>query len=422
MKKLFVIHRIDNIKKEEKQEIFRCNTRKDAENNYPTLKLSETKINISNSLPTTTTNSSADSRKYSLNLLSPEPNSSFNLNPSTNSNSNINDLNEQNKFLGKKIKLDFDEIKDNLENIENDLIQSMENSINEKTEKNNFYNLDSSEIIKKNKKHKETKPFLNEGRWSTEEHTKFIEGLVEFGKNWKDVQKYVGTRTTAQARSHAQKFFLKLKMIKNPILNIDFTNNNIKNLSDVIEEIKQKNENNEDEKKFIINTLKSLSDTISNETNEINKKRIKKTKFNLERKKTVNEINTEKTELLNENKTFSEKIELNEEKPEEIKIIEETKKEMENNNIIIDNTINNINNINKNDIVEENIKKDETINFIEKYDEFQINKRLIIDDGIAFFPDNNNNDCFYCNNISLRIKEYYYNKNFESIINKNFFS
>ena len=132
MKKLFVIHRIDNIKKEEKQEIFRCNTRKDAENNYPTLKLSETKINISNSLPTTTTNSSADSRKYSLNLLSPEPNSSFNLNPSTNSNSNINDLNEQNKFLGKKIKLDFDEIKDNLENIENDLIQSMENSINEK--------------------------------------------------------------------------------------------------------------------------------------------------------------------------------------------------------------------------------------------------------------------------------------------------
>ena len=419
MKKLFVIHRIDNIKKEEKQEIFRCHTRKDAENNYPTLKLSETKLNTSNSLPTTTTNSSADSRKYSLNLLSPEPNSSFNLNPSTNSNSNLNDLNEQNKFLGKKIKLNFEQIKDNLENIENNLIQSMENSINEKTEKNNFYNLDNSEIIKKNKKHKEAKSFLNEGRWSTEEHTKFIEGLVEFGKNWKDVQKYVGTRTTAQARSHAQKFLLKLKMIKNHNLNIDLTNNNIKNLSDVIEEIKRKNENNEDEKIFIINTLKSLSDTISYETSEINKKRIKKTKFNLERKKTeneINEINTEKTELLNENKTISEKKELNEEKPKEIKILEETKKEMENNNINIDN------NINKSDVFEENIKNDDTINLIEKYDdESDINKTLIIDDGIGFFSDNNN-DCFYCNNINLRIKEYYYNKNFESIINKNFFS
>ena len=413
MKKLFVIHRIDNIKKEEKQEIFRCNTRKEAENNYPTLKLSETNLKIANSLPTTTTNSSADSRKYSLNLLSPEPNSSFNLNPSTNSNSNLNDSNESNKFLGKKIKLNFDKIKDNFHNIENDLIKSMENSINEKTEKNNFYDLDSSDKIKKNKKHKEVKAFLNTGRWSVEEHTKFIEGLVEFGKNWKDVQNYVGSRTTAQARSHAQKFFLKLKMIKNSILNIDFTNNNIKNLSDVIEEIKQKNENNEDEKKFIINTLKSLSDAISKESNEINKKN-KKTKFNLERKK-IEKVNSERNELFNEIKTFSEKIDLNEKKPKEIKIIEETKKEIESNNINLDNK-------NIKDQIEENIIKNEAINLFERYNEFQIDKRLIFDDGIAFFSDNNSNDFFYCNNISLRIREYYYNKNFESIINKNFFS
>ena len=413
MKKLFVIHRIDNIKKEEKQEIFRCNNRKEAENNYPTLKLLETNLKIANSLPTTTTNSSADSRKYSLNLLSPEPNSSFNLNPSTNSNSNLNDSNESNKFLGKKIKLNFDKIKDNFHNIENDLIKSMENSINEKTEKNNFYDLDSSDKIKKNKKHKEVKAFLNTGRWSVEEHTKFIEGLVEFGKNWKDVQNYVGSRTTAQARSHAQKFFLKLKMIKNSILNIDFTNNNIKNLSDVIEEIKQKNENNEDEKKFIINTLKSLSDAISKESNEINKKN-KKTKFNLERKK-IEKVNSERKELFNEIKTFSEKIDLNEKKPKEIKIIEETKKEIESNNINLDNK-------NIKDQIEENIIKNEAINLFERYNEFQIDKRLIFDDGIAFFSDNNSNDFFYCNNISLRIREYYYNKNFESIINKNFFS
>lgn len=421
MKKLFVIHRINNIKKEEKQEIFRCNSRKDAENNFPILKLSETKLNIVNSIPTTTTNSSADSRKYSLNLLSPEPNSSFNLNPSTNSNSNIIDLNDSNQFLGKKIKLNFDKIKDNLENIENDLIQRMNNTINEKTENNFLYKLENSEIIKKNKKHKESKPFLNEGRWSTEEHTKFIEGLVEFGKNWKDVQKYIGTRTTAQARSHAQKFFLKLKMIKNPLINIDFSNNNIKNLSDILEEIKRKNENNEDEKKFIINTLKNLSDTISNESNEINKIRfnkirIKKTKFKLENKNIENQNNSARNELINEIKDLSKNIELNEEKPREIKIMTEEIKNEENNNI----------NLNKADNdsfeIEQNIKENETINLFEDYNKFQINKRLIIDDGIAFFSNSNENDYFYCNNISLRIKEYYYNKNFESIINKNFFS
>ena len=416
MKKLFVIHRIDNIKKEERQEIFRCNTRKETENIFPILKLSEMQNNITNSIPTTTTNSSADSRKYSLNLLSPEPNSTFNLNPSTNSNSNLKHLDDSNKFLGKKIKLNFDKIKDNLENKENDLIQSMDNLINEKTEKNIFYKLDYSEIIKKNKKHKDSKPFLNEGRWSNEEHSKFIEGLVEFGKNWKDVQKYVGTRTTAQARSHAQKFFLKLKMIKNPSINVDFTNNNIKNLSNVIEEIRRNNENNENEKKFIINTLKILSDTISNEANEINKIRIKKTKFKLKSKNIENTKNTEKNELNNEIKNLSRNIDLNEEKSKEIKTMEyEIKKEKDNSNIYL-------NKINKNEIIKQDIKQNENINLIEDYNEFQISKRLIIDDGIAFFSDSNENDNFCCNNISLRIKEYYYNKYFESIINKNFFS
>lgn len=121
----------------------------------------------------------------------------------------------------------------------------------------------------KNNNHKEKKFSLNEGRWSFEEHIKFIEALVDYGKNWKDVQKYVGTRSPAQARSHAQKFLLKLKMIKNDELNIDFTNNNIKNLSDVIEVIKSKNENNENERKYIINTLINLSETISYENNSI---------------------------------------------------------------------------------------------------------------------------------------------------------
>jgi len=52
---------------------------------------------------------------------------------------------------------------------------------------------------------------VNTGRWSEEEHQKFMEAYSKYGKNWKLVQAHIGTRTCAQARSHAQKFFVKLK-------------------------------------------------------------------------------------------------------------------------------------------------------------------------------------------------------------------
>jgi SHAQKYF class myb-like DNA-binding protein len=48
------------------------------------------------------------------------------------------------------------------------------------------------------------------GRWSKEEHQKFVQGVTKFGKNWKKVEEYIGTRTGAQIRSHAQKFFIRL--------------------------------------------------------------------------------------------------------------------------------------------------------------------------------------------------------------------
>ncbi|KRX05677.1 Homeodomain protein [Pseudocohnilembus persalinus] len=49
------------------------------------------------------------------------------------------------------------------------------------------------------------------GRWTREEHIRFVEGLSYFGKNWKLVEEYVGTRSGAQIRSHAQKFFNRLE-------------------------------------------------------------------------------------------------------------------------------------------------------------------------------------------------------------------
>mmetsp|Transcript_21023 Transcript_21023/g.66039 ORF Transcript_21023/g.66039 Transcript_21023/m.66039 type:complete len:363 (+) Transcript_21023:190-1278(+) len=49
------------------------------------------------------------------------------------------------------------------------------------------------------------------GRWTDEEHTRFLQGLELFGKKWTKVADIVGTRTTVQVRSHAQKYFQKLE-------------------------------------------------------------------------------------------------------------------------------------------------------------------------------------------------------------------
>lgn len=50
----------------------------------------------------------------------------------------------------------------------------------------------------------------NQGRWTSLEHYKFLEALKRYGKEWQKVQQHVSTRTSTQARSHAQKFFVKL--------------------------------------------------------------------------------------------------------------------------------------------------------------------------------------------------------------------
>ena len=49
------------------------------------------------------------------------------------------------------------------------------------------------------------------GRWTNEEHKKFIEALKKYGKQWKKVEEYIQTRSGAQIRSHAQKYFLKIQ-------------------------------------------------------------------------------------------------------------------------------------------------------------------------------------------------------------------
>lgn len=52
---------------------------------------------------------------------------------------------------------------------------------------------------------------FNIGRWSEEEHRKFMKGILIYGNDWKKVQNVLQTRSSTQARSHAQKFFLRVR-------------------------------------------------------------------------------------------------------------------------------------------------------------------------------------------------------------------
>ena len=62
-----------------------------------------------------------------------------------------------------------------------------------------------------------TKAKTNEGRWTDEEHRKFLEAYDAMvavdpaRRRWPNVAAAVGTRSTTQCRSHAQKYFKKLR-------------------------------------------------------------------------------------------------------------------------------------------------------------------------------------------------------------------
>ena len=49
------------------------------------------------------------------------------------------------------------------------------------------------------------------GRWTEKEHLLFLEGIMLYQNEWKNVQNHIKTRSATQARSHAQKFFIKMR-------------------------------------------------------------------------------------------------------------------------------------------------------------------------------------------------------------------
>jgi len=80
-----------------------------------------------------------------------------------------------------------------------------------KTNNNNNNNNNSNNNSNNNNNDENSLKVFNTGRWTDEEHKKFIKGIIEYGNEWKKVQKIIKTRNSTQARSHAQKFFLRIK-------------------------------------------------------------------------------------------------------------------------------------------------------------------------------------------------------------------
>jgi len=466
MKQLFVTHNYQPKKKSVHPEIFQCKEKNDQSQFQNLCPNPQSDVQINSSLNTsacsTTTNSSnAESHKFSCTIfpsemsqISVNPNINFNTINTNNNTINFNDEddkckhskkkgdNDKYKFLGKKTKskVRFDIIKQedkkplffniNKFNITNpNILNSPITNSTEGTLANNkdieksdssdtldfnalntvniFNTKNSKEIgnlnevsnIMKNNKDKNT---VNGGRWSYEEHIKFIEGIIQFGKNWKNVQKYVGSRTSAQARSHAQKFFLKLKTMKNNKFNFDFSGSNIKSLSDIIDIIKKNNSNPE----YIINTLISLSDSISiNETNTDNDLcRSKSSDKILKNKETELDKEKDKNEILIKNDGDNNNIFNNIKKDEKIKLDNNINKIKEI-NIKDNNDNNNINKSNNNKRIEE---PKEIISFINRPKE----QRYVFDDGILFLSDGTE---FFCmDNISLRIRDELFMKNMKS--------
>ena len=490
MKQLFVTYTTETKKKEERQDIFKCCERKDEKINIdvnsPSLNLPENPLNNTLiSSASSTTNSSIDSRKISLNIFSPDPQVSVNSCLSVNSNTNTNCSNSSisNKFLGKKYKIHFDVVKNednkmininNCSSNNNSNSQSIDGTILNKdlekgesldlSEEKNLNNINNFNLIREDNNENEKICFLNEGRWSFKEHIKFIEAIAEYGKNWKDVQKYVGSRSSAQARSHAQKFFLKLKAIKTPKSDFDFSNNNIKSLSDIIELIKRKEEYSLLGKEYIINTLINLSESISIDNYDLCKnfkKKFKNSKKNKKEKKDdekdfeyfllKNNHKEIKNEIFNVYNDYDIKlkesnklnINNNENEIKEKKIIKDININFEDKNKIKEVKENDIKKIINKDTIEksgknrtlENNNKNnnyKNININSNKHNFKYNlefinepkkERYIFDDGIAYLSDDSD---FFCqNNLSFKFKEYCSIKNSESpllLFNKYFFS
>ena len=102
---------------------------------------------------------------------------------------------------------------------------------------------ESDEEDQKKKRVKFVVSNLELGRWSYEEHKRFVRSIVKYPNNWVKITKDVKTRSDVQIRSHSQKFFKKLKKCKSDQLGIDFTSDTIHSIKDMIDHVNAVNNN-----------------------------------------------------------------------------------------------------------------------------------------------------------------------------------
>ena len=119
------------------------------------------------------------------------------------------------------------------------------------------------------------------GYWYEFEHKKFIEALYLYDCEWLKIKLYIKDTTYVQIRSHAQKFYNKLKSFKDEELGVDFTSLHVKNLKDIVNIVK--------DKELISQTKRNLFYIISEKIsfgknpfkNEINSKNCKPKNVNI---------------------------------------------------------------------------------------------------------------------------------------------
>ena len=308
---MFDVYNVETNKTSNKHELFKINQK--TENNVSDSKsIEDLQLNLLNNSGSTSSNTSSESTKSPVYLSS--PNKSLTLTNFSNPEKSPKQKENPNDFLGKKTKRFFFNVinKTTLTSIENKIDDKITNNFNVEnlnSELSNNKN-DQPKIIKKHIRRIHKNNNLNEGRWTLEEHIKFVEAIIKYGKDWKLVQNFVKSRSSAQARSHAQKFFLKLKTVKLPELFLDFTDDSVKNLYHMIQKIEnfEKMKYGFSDKITTINILLNLSEEYFRY-----KTSIKNEQFDISKTKYITEISSKET---------IENFEITEQKIEENKLIE----------------------------------------------------------------------------------------------------
>jgi SHAQKYF class myb-like DNA-binding protein len=196
------------------------------------------------------------------------------------------------------------------------------------------------------------------------EKFKFLEGIYKFGCNWKVIKKkLIGSRTTKQVRSHAQKFILKLRKFKDDSLGIDFTKDSDKNSHELIKKLKYIIENSSNK-----DILYILCKKLSQKKTKKNNKRNYKANTNIIKNESINDLKTNdvKDTTFNYNTSIYEDYSINKKETSFI----------ENNNEIYDNDKKNIENYKKKDY-----ELNSTLSCIIETNHYNILNKIVFEDN-----------------------------------------